>query len=400
MSRPKRVLLLSLKAGAGHIRAAEAVREGIEERGGACEVRHIECLQFMTAFFRAGFNGFYGTMLHYTPSLWRMIYERTERQETDGAMKSAWGRLNRLHAGRLLREIRAFDANHIVCTHFIPAGLLAAQRRRGELRAKLSVVITDYDLHAAWLHRGVDHFCVASDEMARTLRAGGAHAASVDATGIPIVSAFRQPFPDKREMRERLKLDPARPAVLLSGGGCGLGRLDQMAALLSKEFPDAQFLTVAGNNKTLLAALQALAIGSKNILPMGFVSNMHEIMAACDVSVTKPGGLTSSECLAMGLPMILVDPIPGQEERNATFLLENGAACLANHPAKVPHKLRSLFDNMDRLQQMSHRAKTISKPHAAIEVCNIVMGEQCALNVPAPVWSAEFSRSAIECGQL
>lgn len=374
MSRTKRVLLLSLKAGAGHIRAAEAVREAIEERGGACEVRHIECLQFMTAFFRAGFNGFYGTMLHYTPSIWRMLYERTERQPIESATKSIWCAINRLNAGRLLREVYSFDADSIVCTHFIPAGLLAEQRRRGELRAKLSVVITDYDLHAAWIHSGVDQYCVATDEMAQTLRAGGAQAASVDATGIPIASAFRQPFPDKCAMRERLKLGPSRPAVLLSGGGCGLGRLDHMAAMLSREFPDVQFLTVAGNNKTLLAALQALAIGAKNIFPMGFVPNMHEIMAACDVSVTKPGGLTSSECLAMGLPMILIDPIPGQEDRNARYLVTNGAASLARHPNDVIDKLRDLFQDKSAFLKMSNQAKVLSRSNAALDVYDLVSG--------------------------
>jgi len=379
MSRQKRVLLLSLKAGAGHIRAAEAIREAIDERNENCVVRHIECLEYMTAFFRFSFSGIYSTMLRSAPSLWRMVYERTEREAADSFGKAAWGALNRLNAVRLMREIRKFDADCIVCTHFIPAGLLAALRRNKKLSAKLHVVITDYDLHAAWIHRGVDHYSVATDEMARLLRAS--ESVSVDATGIPIVSSFRQPFPDKKEMRERLKLDPNRPAVLLSGGGCGLGRLDQMAALLAKDFPDAQFLTVAGNNKKLLAALQALADGNQHssqksggkIMPLGFVNNMHEIMAACDVSVTKPGGLTSSECLAMALPMILVDPIPGQEERNACFLLENGAAVLANHPSKIAHKLRNLLDNPETLQAMSRRAKAISKPRAAIDASALAL---------------------------
>jgi processive 1,2-diacylglycerol beta-glucosyltransferase len=391
--RRKRILLLSLKAGSGHIRAAEAVREALEIQKPDCEVQHFEVLEYMSGFFRWSFNTIYSTMIHRTPSLWRMLYERTEHQ-TSRFTKSLFGAWNRLNARRLLKEIEAFDPDCIVCTHFIPAEILAALRRRNKLRARLCVVMTDFDIHAAWVHRGVDQYCVATTEMEQSIQSlvsSNKHpeqkSAKVRATGIPIFAAFGLEYPQQAQMRKQrslyfnldhdthLRLNPVLPMILLLGGGCGLGSLSQISERILSHLPNTQIVAVAGTNQKTYIELRKLAYYSGGkLIPLGFIKNMHELLAACDLAITKPGGLTSSECLAMGVPMILTDPIPGQEERNSNFLLESGAALRAQHLPSLIHKIGDLLSNRARLSLMSRRGKAEGKPAAALDVARIALG--------------------------
>jgi processive 1,2-diacylglycerol beta-glucosyltransferase len=164
--------------------------------------------------------------------------------------------------------------------------------------------------------------------------------------------------------------------VLMAAGGFGLASLDQSVAILADTCEDVQLLAVAGRNEKLKAALEKVAASRPGkIMAFGFVNNMHELMAASDLAVTKSGGLTSSECMALGLPMIVVKPIPGQEERNADYLLENGVAVRANSGAHLVYKLRQLLGDPERLARMREAARRVSRPRAAYDVCEKVISE-------------------------
>jgi len=175
-------------------------------------------------------------------------------------------------------------------------------------------------------------------------------------------------------MRARLGLRPEPPTVLVAAGGFGLGSVDETVATLADAAADAQLLAVAGRNEKLRKALEEVAATRHGkVVPFGFVDNMHELMAASDFAVTKCGGLTSSECMAMGLPMVIVRPIPGQEERNSDFLLENGVAVRANSAAHLVFKVKRLLGDPARLEQMSAAAKRAARPRAAYEIAARVM---------------------------
>jgi len=374
MAAITKVLILSIKAGAGHLRAAQALEAAFAEEHPEVEVRHVEVLELTNAAFRKSYTGMYEELIKHLPSVWGMIYERMERKAADSTMKRLAALVDRLNARPLLKQVEAFGPDRIVCTHYLPAELLAPRRRKGKLDAPLFVTLTDYDIHTMWVQDGVDGYFVATDEMAHALRAKGVGDATVDVTGIPIMPVFAKRYPGKPAMRRRLGLRPEPATVLVAAGGFGLAGIDETVASLADVADDAQLLAIAGRNAKLEAKLRAVAESRPGrIVPFGFVDNMHELMAASDLAVTKCGGLTSSECMAMGLPMVIIDPIPGQEERNADYLLENGVAVKANSASHLLYKAGRLLSDPARLAAMSGAARRIAKPRAAFGVAERVI---------------------------
>jgi len=374
MSRAKRVLIVSVKAGAGHLRAAEAIEAALREKFPRLEVRNIEALAYTNASFRKSFTGTYNQLVTRLPSVWGMIYGQLEKKPADSRTKKLAALFDRLNSRPLLKVIKEFDPDRIVCTHYLPAEILGARSRRGKLRASLYVTLTDYDIHTMWIQEGVDHYFVATDEMAHALRAKGVGAATVSVTGIPIVPVFAAGHPDKRATRRKLRLRVRPKTVIVAAGGFGMTRLDRTVADIADRVADVQFLAVAGRNEKLRKQLaQAASTRTGKIVPFGFVTNMHELMAASDFVITKCGGLTSSECLAMNLPMIILSPIPGQEERNSDYLLESGVALRANSAAHLVYKTRKLLADDKLLGRMRTAARRIAKPRAAYDVAEQVV---------------------------
>ena len=373
MKRVNRVLIVSVSAGAGHLRAAAAVEAAFREKFPAIELRNVDALDYTNASFRKSFTGAYNRLVTRLPSVWGMVYEQMEKKPADSKAKKLAALFDRFNSRPMLKVVRDFDPDRIVCTHYFPAELLGARRRRGKLRAPVFVTLTDYDIHTMWIQDGVDHYFVATDEMAHALRVKGVGDAGISVTGIPVMPVFSR-RPSGQAMRR--KLGPSRngPVVLVAAGGFGMLGVDRMVALLAESVADAQFLAVAGRNQKLEKALKVVARSYPGrIIPFGFVSNMHELMAAADVMVGKCGGLTSSECLAMGLPMVIVKPIPGQEERNADFLLERGAALRANSPAHLVYKVRRLLEDAGLLARMKAAARRVARPNAAFEIVEAVV---------------------------
>ena len=375
MSSTKRVLIVSVKAGAGHLRAAQAVEGAFREAHREVDVRNVDALSYTNAAFRKGFVAGYEKLVTAAPSLWGMIYGDFERRPADYAAKRLAVLIDRMHTVKFMQMVQEFDPDHVVCTHYLPAEPLAVARRKGKLRGKLSVVLTDYDIHTLWIQLGVDEYFVATEEMACALMAKGVGAAQVTVTGIPVLPEFSRTYPDRATLRRKLGLREKPATILVMAGGFGLGKVDAAVALLADMIEeDVQLLAIAGRNEELHAALQAVAAKRPGkVTPFGFVTNMHELMAASDFAVTKPGGLTSSECLALALPMVIVNPIPGQEERNSDFLLESGVALRANSPAHMVYKVQRLIRTPRLLQRMRVATKQVARPRAAFDIAYAVM---------------------------
>ena len=369
-----KVMIISAKVGAGHTRAAQAVEEAFHQHYPDVNVRHIDVLEYTNRAFRKGLSSGYAKLIRGFPSVWRLLYERTEATSGMKGTKRLASLLDKLNTRPLRKEVESFDPDRIVCTHFLPSEVLANRRRKGKLRAPLYVALTDYDIHAVWIADGVDHYFVATPAMAYALKAAQVGEATVSVTGIPIVSAFSAAYPGRADMRRRLGLHPERTTILVTTGGFGGVRLDEVVAGLTDGPGNAQFLAVAGRDEELRQALEKLAESKPDtVLAYGFVGNMHELMAASDLAVAKPGGLTSSECLAMGLPMVVVKPIPGQEERNADYLLEAGAAVRAHSIAELKFKVHALLGDPQRLDAMRTAAKGAARPRAAQDIADEVV---------------------------
>jgi len=365
----ERILVLSVKAGAGHLRAAQAVTQAVRQRYPGIEVVNADTLEYTNAAFRKGYTEGYEALIRNLPSVWERIYESLEAKPANSNTKKIAALWDRLNAKDLLTFVYGFKPDVIACTHFLPAEVLGKQRDNGKLKAPVCIILTDYDIHSMWIQPGVDAYFVASDEMAHALREKDVGKASIKVTGIPILPDFAKDYPPREDMRRALGLNPAMRTVLVAAGGFGMMSADEVVKHLAERLPKAQFIAVAGNNQTLKKRLDKVATSYEGRLKsFGFVNNMHELMAASDMVVSKSGGLTTSECLAMGLPLVVFNPIPGQEERNAVYLLERGAGLWARTAAQMVFKVESLFNAPVRLAEMQRNARRIARPEAAFTI--------------------------------
>lgn len=369
----KRILLISVSAGAGHTRAADALRAYAAKFGPEVTARHIDVMDFVTTTFRKFYTDLYIRMVNKTPMLWGWLYQITNDAQPDSSMQRLRRSVERLNTQALLKEIAAFKPDAIVCTHFLPAEILSRLSRKGQLSCPVWVQVTDFDLHRMWVHEHMTGYFAANDEVAFRMRTHGIGPDRIHVTGIPIMPAFSLPL-DRSVCADEFGLDPRRTTFLLMGGGAGLGSLNAIADRLLALDGDFQLIVLAGKNARALAALQDLSARHPGrLLAQGFTDKVERLMACADLVITKPGGLTTSECLAMGLPMIVNAPIPGQEERNADFLLEQGAALKAFDAVTLEYRIRYLLDNPSKLADMRNKARALGRPTAGRSVLEKVL---------------------------
>ena len=369
----KKILLLSVPAGAGHTRVAEAIRACAAADYGDVKAIHLDAMAFATPRLRKVYTDFYLLLVKRMPGLWRHVYRLTDEAPTDGWINRLRRWIERRDCRLLAAEVAALAPDAIVCTHFQPAEILSQQIAAGTQDCPVWVQVTDFDLHRMWIHPHIAGYFAANDEVAFRMREQGIPAQAIHVAGIPTMPAFSMPL-DRAECARALGLDPALKTILLMGGGAGLGGLSRVADKLLAIPGDFQLIALAGKNAAELAALQRLAVRHPGRLaPQGFTDRVERLMACADLVVTKPGGATSAECLAMGLPMIVNAPIPGQEEHNANYLLEHGAALKASDLSTLEYRVRYLLAHPEQLQAMAARARALGRPHAAMQVLETVL---------------------------
>ncbi len=371
----KKILLLSVSAGAGHMRAAEALRAYAALPEFAVEAQHLDVMDFVSTAFRKIYTDFYIKLVNKAPTLWGYLYKMTNEAESDSTLEKFRRGLERLNTKPLLKAITDFQPDAIICTHFMPAELLSRLLRKHILTCPVWVQVTDFDLHRLWVQENMAGYFAANDEVAYRMQDQGIADSAITVSGIPIMPAFAQAL-DRATCAQAFGLDPQRSTILLMGGGAGLGSLDAIAERLLALAGDFQLIVLAGKNAAALAALQLLAQRyPKRLLAQGFTDQVERLMACADFVITKPGGLTTSECLAMGLPMIVNAPIPGQEERNADFLLEQGVALKAFDRVTLEYRVRYLLEHPAKLADMRDKARALGRPDAARQVLARVLGK-------------------------
>jgi len=377
---PRRVLIVSVSAGAGHVRAAQAVAEALAAAHKDVTVKNVDCMDHVFWPFRKLYVGGYLLLVNRMPSMWGRIYNRTARQKPTSLAARSARFIERFSCGKLGRLVRDFAPDEIMANHPLPIHYLCGLKRRGRTKARISVVTTDYCLHPLWTHPDVDLYFASCPEVAGLVERCGAPPERVRVTGIPLVPAFAKPVAaeERARMRREMMLADGRPTVLCSAGGFGVGQIYQTIRAViaaAERAGGADILVVAGRNQALRARLQAIyAPESVKLTIFGFVQNMHELMGASDLMVTKPGGLTSTEGIARSLPMVILDPIPGQEECNATYLLESGVAWRAHDSASLSYKLGRLLTSPEDRSAMRRACERLARPKAAFEVAKALAG--------------------------
>lgn len=368
----KRIHVLSVSAGAGHVRAAQALVAAASDFD-ALEVRHVDVLDLVPASFRTLYGEFYLKLVERHPHLWAWMYDKTDRTPRDAWFSRMRRAIERLNTRKLASLIDDFAPDAIVCTHFLPADLLARRIAHGATLPPVFVQVTDFDLHRLWVQEGMAGYLVASEEVAFRVRGYLPEQSGIAVSGIPIMPAFSQTR-NRAECAAELGLDASRRSVLVMTGGAGIASGSAMVERMLTIDADFQIIALAGRNESLLARYRELAAQKPGrLFPLGFTTTVERIMACADIAVTKPGGLSTSECLAMGLPMILIAPIPGQEERNASHLLEQGAALLALDAGALEFRLRRLLDEPGLLDTLRTRCLALRRPNAARDVLDFVI---------------------------
>ena len=256
----------------------------------------------------------------------------------------------------------------MINTHFLPAEIIASLREKKELDLRQVTATTDFETHRLWVNQPCDRYFTATPEGALYLQHWGVPAADTFCTGIPIHPVFSTPK-DRRVCIAKHGLADDRPIILQLSGGFGVGPIEKIFhGLLNVEQP-IQLVTITGRNEELKKQLDKQKPPPRHKLKvMGFTKEIDELMQAADLVVSKPGGLTTSEVLARGAVMVIVNPIPGQESRNSDYLLENGAAIKANNLATLGYKVDALLKDKKRLDQLRANVRRIAKPRAAFEV--------------------------------
>ena len=368
-----RVLILHASAGAGHRRAAEALAKAFGMRAARAKITVADILDYTPPVFRQTYADGYLRLVRKAPELWGYLFSHSDRNASKPWQRKVRSAFNRVNVTALTRFLAQFQPDMVLCTHFMALEVLSTRARRRKFSCPYYGVVTDFAVHTLWIVEGVACYYVANEDARRQLLRRGQPADRVVASGIPIDPVFAETA-DPAAVRTQLGLDPSRPTILLSSGGYGVGSIPEIIRAFAGADLNCQLIAVTGNNARMREdALKAARGVSIPVAVLGLVNNMHELMDAADLIVSKPGGLTTSEALAKGKPVIVTDPIPGQEQRNCEHLLESGAALRLFETGDAPHRVRMLLDNPERLEQMKENARQLGRPNAALEIADDVL---------------------------
>ncbi|MBM4067837.1 MAG: glycosyltransferase [Planctomycetes bacterium] len=368
MSNSPRILVLSASVGAGHLRAAEAVEAALREVAPHATVKNLDVLDMTNRVFRQLYARFYLDLINLAPHALGYFYDMLDQPSRAGKRDRLRLVLQKLNLARFIRFLQDGRWDLVINTHFLPAEIIASLRKKGTIKLLQVTVTTDFDTHRLWVNQPCERYFTATTEGALYLQSWGVPAGDIEPTGIPVHPVFSS-VKDRESLLARHGLDAERPVVLQLSGGFGVGPIAKLfEALLAVEKP-MQLVTITGRNEKLKTQLQKIRGPERHrVKVLGFTREIDELMAVADLVVSKPGGLTTSETLARGAVMVIVNPIPGQETRNSDFLLESGAAIKANNTAVLAHKITSLLSEPRRLAELRDNVRRIARPRAAFDV--------------------------------
>lgn len=365
------VFILTGNYGEGHQQAAKAVRESLQRHDAKIQVDVLDYMKITHPYAHPLYRSSYLQGVRKLPSIYGYLFERT--RETN-LFSDALKKMNRFGIGRLAAILGQKRPSVVISTFPLAAGAMSLLKESGLSKVPAVTVITDHTDHSSWVHPFTDHYLVGSDIVKQGLLKRNVPDYRCTVTGIPIRAQFAQEYDRERTARKH-DLEPSLQTLLVMGGGYGL--MDDGAHLLR----DLELLTnrvqivfVCGHNVKLKQRLERIAVKSKHSIRIfGFVDEIQELMAVADLMVTKPGGLTSSEALAMKLPMVLYKPIPGQEEDNAHFLLQAGVAARAGNSLELAQTITHLLQSPDKLLGMRLQASAVQRKDAADATASIIL---------------------------
>ncbi|MDE3181578.1 MAG: glycosyltransferase [Acidobacteriota bacterium] len=384
MNAVKRVLILTLSVGSGHVQASSVIKDALADGLEAVEVRTLDAIDLAEPWFPWLYVQPYWWMLRYRRELWRAIYERRQHKRHRSTAPD-W--VFRYGCAKVLAELRSFAPHLVIVTEIAAAEIAALAKREGCFSSPIHAVLTDFHAEPPWVQPEIDFYSVATEQAKAQLISWGVSPHRILISGIPINPAFALPY-EKEEARGALGLKPKSPVVLLMAGGMGMAPLDLIASSLERCGLPLQTIAVAGHDQALYERLQGLRGKiALDLSSFAWTDRIPELMAAADLIITKPGGLTVSEALASGLPMILTHPIPGPEERNGRYLVQHRVAIHAKTIDEIPSLTVSLLRHPEKREAMSRLARELARPeagHAIAQVGRAMLEKETYIDLLAP----------------
>lgn len=369
-----KVLILYAKAGNGHYKAAEAIKEKIEEHHKDITVFFEDGLEYSSRIANKIVVKGYANMTKLVPSMWGAIYSKADTQE-----RTALNEVSKLiHKGltiRLKKLLRITKPDVIVSTHPFVSKTCAYLKKKNKTDAKIVTMMTDYAIHNMWLedNKFYDKILVATEEMKDDCINYGVVKEKIEVTGIPTSLKFAEKYDREKTLKE-YGLEDKRTFLFFAGGGQGIGQSKDIFKELLETNGDFQIVAVSGKNEKQKEKFEEMAKDSdKKVIVLGYTNDVPALMNACDFVISKPGGLTSTECLVMNKPMLIINPIPGQEEQNAIYFTNNGTAVRAYDGEPLRHQINTLIKNKMRVNQMIEMCKVVARPNAVKDIVDIII---------------------------
>ena len=373
----KKIMIFYAAYGGGHLSAARSIKENIETNYTDVEVQLVDCMEYVNKVVNKVTTTAYSEMAKKAPRTWGKVYWDSQK----GPLAQISTTSNKVLSIKLNKLLQDFQPDIIISTHPFATQMCAYLKKLDKLDAKIATVMTDYAPHDQWLvfNHYVDYYFVSHEGMKKQLHEKGIPNEKIFATGIPLSNKFLLKY-DKSQILESFGLSPDRKTVLFFGGGeFGLGKTQTFN--IFKSFVECheniQIVAIAGKNAKMKESFENLVdeLGKHDYVKiLEYTDKVPELMSISDLVVTKPGGLTTTESLASGLPIVIINPIPGQEEENATYLEENKVAIWIKKGDNVEEILNNLFENPDKMQEMKIRARLISKKNSTKDICKILLG--------------------------
>ncbi|UIE39479.1 MGDG synthase family glycosyltransferase [Leptodesmis sichuanensis] len=370
----KRILILHASLGAGHLNAAKALAAAFQQLPDV-EVQIADTLAYANSLYRGAITQAYKQLSEKIPLLYKAFYEGSDISDLDKSLDSnlVWAKLERPFFKELGQLVRTFDPDAIVCVQQIPSRLLQLLEQEDQTSKPQYVVVTDVIAHSTWINYGVAGYFLPNSLSRNLLIQRGLNPDVLHVTGIPVKLEIMQPK-TKEETRSHLNLPHDRPVISLFGGGLNPRRVRSMVMdLLDSPMP-MMLVVAAGRNEKLEEALEDLTAGTHvRLRKVGTIDYVDDLVVASDLIITKAGGLITSEILARGTPMIIVDPIPGQEEQNADVIAAAGAGVQLRLLEMVGPTVQYLLRHPERLAEMSQAGLELGHPRAALTIAEHIL---------------------------
>ena len=371
----KKILILYAKYGGGHYSAAKAIQKHLDNTYNV-ETELIDFMEYANKILNSITIKAYNKMAKDAPRLWGKIYAKSQRGILGGISTSA----NKLMSSKINKLLKQTNPDIVVSTHPFSSQMVSYLKQKGKISCKLVTVLTDFAPHDQWLigHKFANDFCVSNEKMQKYLLNYGINKEKIHVTGIPLSDKFLETF-DKSKIFKEFELNENNPVILFFGGGeFGLGKSTNLQILnaLIHNLPTYQIIAISGKNKKMNEKFNELvknANATNRVKVFDYTNKVPELMSISSLVVTKPGGLTTSESLASSLPILIINPIPGQEEENAEFLENNHVGVWLKNTDNIDEFIQNLFSDDAKLKNMKENTKLVAKKNSTSDICKIIM---------------------------